>query len=398
MKISTQKKKILVLTTVFPNNVESLKGIFNKHRISELAKISDLKVVAPVPWFPRIRFLMKIFPAQSKFANVCFKEENEGIEVYHPRYVISPGCFRFLYGFSYFVCVLPQILKIRKIFKFDILFCYWAYPDGFAGALFSKMFKKPLFVQVLGCDINLYSRYFLLRNLIVWALRKARKVIAVSQALATRLRELGLSEYKIAVITNGINKTVFKPLDAWECRKLLGLPFNKKIILFVGALEEVKGVRFLIEAFKNIVKERDDCILVIVGEGPLEEQVKRVTKDLVSRVVFCGARKNQEIPLWMNACDVFCLPSIREGYPNVLLEALGCSLYLVGTKVGGIPEIINSEERGLLCDQGSVEQITSALKEALTRSASRKRNFFDELKTWEQVAREVDVCMNTSLV
>ena len=169
------------------------------------------------------------------------------------------------------------------------------------------------------------------------------------------------------------------------------MPLNKKIILNVANLVPIKGHRYLIEAMKNIIKVRDDAMLIIVGDGPLkkelENQIKKLGLDEYIKLV--GAKPHDKIPVWMNAADLFVLPSLSEGNPTVMFEALGVGLSFVGTAVGGVPEIITSEDYGLLCPPADPECLAKKILIALEKDWDREKiRKYAEQFTWEEIARK----------
>lgn len=388
---NNKRLNILLITNLFPNKMEPNRGIFIKQAGFELAQLCNLHVVAPVPFFPfKSRFLQK----WSMYAEIEKKEVIDGLEVYHPRWLIIPKILASAYGLSFFFCIYSLIKKIVINKKINLIYGQWVYPDGFAAVLLGKVFKKPVILQALGCDINLYSRYFLRRILITWSLKNCKKVIVVSKALKDKIIDLGIEKEKIVYIPNGIDSNLFHPLDKEECRKELQLSKDEKIILFIGSLESVKGVDTLIFAFEEFIKNINfKCCLVIIGKGSLLEFLRKLISKMgiAENVKFIGEVDHERIPIWLNASDLFCLPSIREGMPNVILEALACKKPLVSTRVGAIPDLlqeddfyklikINSPKE--LC--GSFQTIFHNLSTKEFKSANWKYQF-----TWEANSRAV---------
>jgi glycosyltransferase involved in cell wall biosynthesis len=356
----------LIISSIFPNNREPAKGTFVIDQVSELSRLCALKVIAPVPWSLPVRNIEKWY----MFSKVAKTEIIKGIETYHPQYLIIPKFFRSLYGYFYFLGIIGCVRKICKSSKFDIIVAYFAYPDGFAAALLAKLFKKPLIIYALGSDINVFIKSKIKRFLTKFAFRTATRIIAVSNDLKGKIINLGIEEPKVTVIPNGVDVSKFMPMDKYSCRERLSLPQDKKIILFVGAIREVKGVKYLIEAFAELIKNRDNKVfLAIVGDGELKETLENriINSGLAGKVKTEGAKLHNEIPIWINACDVFCLPSLSEGCPNVVLEALACGKPVVATKVGGLPEIIVSEEYGILVPPRSPHELANALRMAIAK-------------------------------
>jgi glycosyltransferase involved in cell wall biosynthesis len=170
------------------------------------------------------------------------------------------------------------------------------------------------------------------------------------------------------------------------------LPINKKVILSVGNLAEVKGHRYLIEAMQKISTYRKDVFCVIIGTGSLEKNLKKQIKisGLQDYVILAGKKSHNEIPLWINACDFFVLPSLNEGNPTVMFECLGCGKPFIGTKVGGIPEIIISEDYGYLVEPRNVHDLVKNIEMALNKKWDEEKivNYAEQYR-WENITKQI---------
>lgn len=363
-----QKINLLSVTNLFPNSQEPNRGIFNYLIVKELQKWCNVTVIAPLPWFPKAKIL-RYFANWYDQAQVAKRETIHGIDVYHPRYIVIPKVFGFLHGISLYFPLRRLIKKLLRKQIFDLINAHWVFPDGVAAVPVAGELNLPIIVTAHGCDINLYSTYFLRRVQIRDALQKANLVSVVSPELKQKTVALGISEQKVQIIPNGVDLDQFAPNDQAYCRKQLGLPLDSRIVLFVGTLDPVKGLDYFLEASAQVNNVYRNLLIAIVGDGPLRQKLIHRTHELhlTDRVKLLGAKPHDEIPLWMNACDVFCLPSLREGWPCVIMEALGCGKPVVASRVGGIPSIIN-ERNGYLVDPKDVNQLARGLKEVLQRS------------------------------
>jgi len=343
--------KVLCLSSLYPNNIWPNHGVFTKERITNLIKLANhqAKVVAPVPYYPPIKFGQRWL-----FSKVLHKELRDGIEVYHPRYFITPKIGMSLYGLMMFLSILPLIKSIQNNFDFDVIDSHYVYPDGYAAILLGMKLRKPVIVSALGSDINLYAKFPIIRKLLKFTLIKATHIVAVSQALKDSIVNLDIPKEKISVIPTGVDKEKFYPYPKKEARRRLGLP-DKRIILSVGHLTPNKGFDLLVGGLKVLIDEykENEVLLVIVGDGAfrkeLEEKINRL--DMKDCVLLQGVVPHEELYLWYSAADLFCLASEREGWPNVVLEAMACGIPVVATPVGGIPEILCSDEIGLLTER-----------------------------------------------
>lgn len=382
---------ILTLTSLFPNRQQPFLGVFVKERMAKVAKFCNLKIVAPVPWFPPFRIFKKWYP----FSQIPLKETREGIEVFHPRFIIIPKMMRTFYGLLYFLSVFPYILKIRRRFDFDLIDAHWIYPDGFAAVLIGNLFKKPVVVSARGTDINLYPKRLLIRKQIVYTLKNADKIIAVCEALKNKMIRLGISQDKIEVIPNGVDIEKFKPISKIEARKELNLPIDKKMILSVGHLVEKKGFHYLIDAIyeiKNNGNRNAPPLLVIVGKGDyrlkLENKIKELNLD--GGVKLVGAQSHNELYKWYSAADLFVLASSSEGWPNVIFESLACGIPVVATNVDGVPEVLCSDEYGILVDKQDGKCLADTIITALHKTWDYKKLIgYAQENTWDKCAEKI---------
>jgi len=372
MREDQQKIRVLIVTNLFPNSQEPNRGIFNYHIAEELQTWCEVTVIAPVPWFPKTK-LLKSLTSWHSYGELPEKEQIQDIEVYHPRYFIIPGLFRFLHGFSLYFPLKLLIGKLLEERNFDLINAHWIFPDGVAAVQGALKLNMPVIVTAHGCDINLYSTYRLRRPQIRHALRKSNSVSVVSSALKKRIVSLGIPGSKVQIIPNGVDLEQFVPIDQKWCRKQLGLPSEARIILFVGALDPVKGLDYLLDALTQVCALHQDLFVAIVGDGPLRQTLARKVQklNLTNLVRFFGARPHNEIPLWMNACDLFCLPSLREGWPCVIMEALACGRPVVASRVGGVPEIVN-KQNGYLVAAQDIDQLARGLEAVLQRRWNRE--------------------------
>jgi glycosyltransferase involved in cell wall biosynthesis len=372
--------KVLVFTTLYPNNVWPNHGVFIRERMIHFAKLEgcSVKVVAPVPYFPAFKGNWRW-----SFSQVAPMEVRDGIEVYHPRYYMIPKFGMTLYGWLMFLSTLHTVKTMQKAFDFDIIDAHFVYPDGFAGVLLGKYFNKPVIVSARGSDINLYSTLPIIRRMLCYTLSRAKRVIAVSQALKTSIATFGVSGDKVAVVPNGVDVKKFYPLAKEAARSELNLARNR-IILSAGNLTVNKGFDLLIRAFSRLANDASgvDPFLVIVGEGAMRAQLENLINSLGirDRAKLVGAVPHEQMHLWYSAADLFCLASRREGWPNVVLESFACGTPVVATNVGGIPEIITADYLGVVVERDELalaDAIESALKKrwnsnAITRYAKNQ--------------------------
>lgn len=372
-----KKRKILVVTFSFPTKLNEAAGIFILSQLEYLKKDYDIKVLAPFPYVPRFKFLKSY-----KFSQVPFKERINGIEVYRPKYLMLPRnkltnlVINIILVFESLISEISSrkvVKSLAKDWNFDIIHSHGFVPDSLIAASIKKEYNKPLVITLHGEDVTKYSKMLFLRHLSKDALSRCDRIISVSKNLKDEIYKLNLTKKPIEVIPSGYNVRRFRTINTKKCRKILNLPQNKKIILFVGHLVERKGVEYLIRALKSLNEENKDLLCCIVGTGVSEKKLKNIALELeIKNIIFAGQKNPNEIPLWMNACDILALPSLNEGLPNVLSEALACGKPVVATKVAGTPEIVNTDV-GHLAKPKDERDLADKIKLALNKQWPKEK-------------------------
>ena len=383
--------RVLSFTTLFPNEQQPSHGLFVRERIRALAQQVELRVVAPIPWFPRTRLLGERY---YRYSMVSPREEQFGIPIYHPRFPVIPKIGKSIDGALLAGGSLRPLKRLQREFPFDVLDAHWAFPDGAAAAILARRLKVPFAITVRGDDVNIFLREFWRRPWIRWALKRADRVIALSGELGDQVVAAGIEASKVAVIPNGINPDAFHPIDRMAARMRLGLPLDRRIVLSVGRLHQSKGFPLLAEAAGRLAKKYPDLHVYIVGAPDHEADAQPAVQEVVERhqlhdrIHLTGSQDSTLLKYWYNAANVFCLPTAREGSANVLLEAMACGIPCVTTPVGGNPDAINSDAVGILANADETS-MTRALDTALARnwdaaviSAHGRR------RTWQTVAGE----------
>ena len=346
---------VLSFTTLYPNEKQPRHGIFIEQRLKQLIQAADiqLKVVAPVPWFP---LKNKCFGQYGLYSEVAAHENRFGIDVYHPNYLVIPKIGMTITPILLALSGLKRVKQvIKEGFKPDVIDAHYVYPDGVAAALIGKWLNIPVIITARGSDINVLPQYALPRKMILWATKKAVMNITVSHALKEEMQKLGVPESKVEVLRNGVDLDTFKVLP--EVRRAKRTNFKQ--LVSVGNLIKLKGHHLVIEA----LKELQDAELIIVGEGPMEGQFKQLAIDcgVNERVRFLGYKTHYELAEIYNKSDALVLASSREGMSNVMLEAMACGTPVIASSVGGAVEVVTSQSAGLLLKERSVKGITNAV-------------------------------------
>lgn len=381
--------RILTFTSLFPNQQRPEHGIFVYQRVAHLATRFGvhLEVVAPVPYVPGFWR----FGRWGHFARVPRSEQIGQLKVHHPRYPLLPKVAMPLHGLLMFLGSLRCIRQIQERMGFDCIDAHYVYPDGLAASLAGKLLGIPVVISARGTDVNVFPSFRLIRPMLIWTLKEAVGVIAVSEALRLRIVSLGIAAAKVKVIGNGTDSDRFHPVKLVSARAHLELPITSPIVLGVGNLIPSKGFDLAIRATAALRAKYPDLLLCIVGEGPEKRQLESLARQLHidKQVRLLGRRPNQELRYWYSAANITCLPSYREGWPNCVSESLACGTPVVATEVGGIPEIIRDPALGILVKPDE-ESVTAGLDKAL--QTPWLHNVIAELgarRTWDTVAEEV---------
>ena len=381
---------VLILSHLFPPHG----GTFVLDQMKALREQGvALQVIAPTPWAPPF---FRSLPRLQPYVLMPHHDEVEGFDVEYPRFGCLPHSRMFYaLGLSFYMRCRSLVHSLMRTRKLDLIHAHTVMPDGFAAVCLGHEFNLPVVCTIHGSDINLYpSRNRPTLWTTRWSLAHLRHLVAVSSALKNKILEF-TANATVQVLHNGADPRVFKPLSKLEARAKLGLPLRTRIILFVGNLVEMKGVRFLLEAVASL--QQNNTKLVLVGDGELRDPLLACAERLgiTPMCSFVGKRPHQEIAYWLSAADCLVLPSISEGLPTILPEAMLCRTPILATTVGGIPEIIDNTRNGLLVPPRDTHALTDALRSLLgdqenaSRMAKEAESKARRSLTWEAHAREL---------
>ena len=198
-------------------------------------------------------------------------------------------------------------------------------------------------------------------------LKNADAVLALTADMKREMQNI--CERDVIVVPNGVKLKVFQKTSGSKIED------NAKTIIYVGRLQPVKGVQYLIEAMIAVQREIPDINLVIVGDGEERSKLEKLAKelDLTGCIQFVGKVPQEEIPSMLHQSDIFVLPSLSEGFPNVIIEAMAAGLPIVASKIGGIPEIVEDEINGYLVSTKKPDEIADKILVLLQNDDIRVR-------------------------
>jgi teichuronic acid biosynthesis glycosyltransferase TuaC len=358
--------KMLTFTTLYPNEARPSHGLPVETRLRHLLKTGQVetRVLAPVPWFPSAH---SSFRGYAVYARAPHAEIRGGIRVLHPRYPLIPKVGMTVAPVLLARAMRPVVARLLDEFPFEFIDAHYFYPDGVAAVMLGRYFGKPVIVTGRGTDLNVIPEFRVPRRMIQWAAHHAAGIVTVCEALKTQLVGLGVPAQRIRVLRNGVDLDRFRPVDRDAVRDKLR--FTGTTLLSVGDLLPLKGHDVIIRALQLL----PHCNLVIAGQGPEHMNLVELarTLDVAQRVTFAGVLSQEDLRQYYGAADILVLASSREGWANVLVEALACGTAVIATNVGGTAEIITSPSAGLLLDQCTPVVLAEAVNALLERYPSR---------------------------
>ncbi len=236
------------------------------------------------------------------------------------------------------IAVLSKIHHIPSVVFYQFDWTEWKRRDNILNYLFARIAQKI-------------------------SLNHASTIIVTAPYLKRRIISRGYDPKNVHVIPNHIDTTIFHPVAKITARKKLGMEEEEKNIFFAGRFAEQKNLFVLLGA----MRELKDMKLYLAGRGKQEQDIKRFVEEnrIGGRVIFLGSIPRERIAEYLNACNFFVLPSLYEGHPKVLLEAMACGCAIVASDVEGNKDVIRDNVEGLLFDSKSGSDLSDKIKSIL---------------------------------
>jgi len=389
--------KILVLTSSYPIHEGTHEGGFVADLVTRLPKRGVLPVVL-APHFP----------------GGFFKEFRDGVTIFRFPYFFPFRFERLAYGsgllfnirrdFFAFAGIIPfcksgLVWTLGILFRerADIIHTHWLIPQGFTGAVLHHIMGIPHIATVHGSDLALIKKSTVLTRICSFIIHHSDAITVNSSYTKQLLVSLvPVAEKKIQVIPMGVDPQKFVVKAGSSSVKKNA---SDRIILNVGRLIDWKGTRYLIEAMPDVLRHIPDARLIIIGTGPENESLRQKVRELKLEdcITFLGTVNNSTLIGYYHCADVFVLPSIQklgntEGLGVVLLEAMASGCPVIGTNVGGIPDIITDGDNGFLVPERDsaqlAEKIIRLLSDAKLRETFRKNGYarIDESFSWDRIS------------
>jgi len=365
--VKTEDKNILYIVHSYHS--------FQKDTIELLAK--RFKNVYVIVRYKPIAEISKILPIKSLVIHrkdhiLQIEGKPDNVHIYLAPLWYLPFKFFYRYLGKYHFRVVDRLVKKNNI-KFDIVHSHFTWTAGYVGMELKKQYGVP-FVLTIHTSRTLERQLRLKDKEIISIWRNADALIRVNKNNIQVLKEYNTETF---FIPNGFNQELFVPRDSSLSKKSLGLDSNKKILLSIGHLDECKGHIYLIRAIDKLVNREGygKLRLYLVGEGTQRFRLEREIRDLGlgKYVKLLGGKLHKDIPIWMNACDLFILPSLSESFGIVQLEAFACGKPVVATRTMGSRQLVTSNKFGLLCDIANVDDLSDKIKVAINKKWSKTK-------------------------
>lgn len=365
------KKKVLVITTTFPR----WKGDYTPPFVFELEKrlTGEFEIIVLTPHclgakkyevFDNLEIHRFQYFWTKRWQKLCY---GGGI--------LSNIKNNFLLIFQIPFLLLFEFFAIKKIIKnkqIDFIHAHWIIPQGLLSVFIKLLYKVPFIMTVHGSDISRLN-YFLIKFFIKLTLQKCDICTVNSSSTKKKLMDIFIPK-NIKVLPMGVDTEKFHPSkhdDTLKTEYKIKGPF----LLFVGRLSRDKGIEYLIKAMPQIIKKYSDTKLLIIGDGALREFLRELIRKMKiqKNVIIIGGRSNNELPKYYATADVFISPSLTEGQGVTLIEAIVSGTPVIGSNIGGIPEIIKNNETGLLVREKHPDQIAAAVIKLLDNQELREK-------------------------
>ena len=387
-----QNIKIYSLSTTYPDSMDSTKPKFVHIVNRELAKLGvSVKVITPHSKGSKTKQVMDSVTIKR------FRYLPENLELNYSS--VAEEVAKSKFGMMKIVfltlgLIFSTIAECIKE-KPDIIHGHWAFPGGYVASVVSKIFGIKYVVSIHGGEIPLLKKFRFLQKPVIASLNRSAQVIVNSNYSQDEIEKIGVKKEKIIRIYPPPNFVKHcSDEDFLKKFKSKLVDDDTKIILFCGRLTERKGVEYLI---KSLAEINSKIHLIIAGGGGQEENLKNLTSSLHldNKITFFGRAKDDELGFLHDIGDVFVCPSIVDSHGEtealglVIPEAMESEMPVIGTSVGGIPDMIKNEINGILVPQKDPKAIAKAIDKILNTPEFTKKIIQNSKDTVKEFLPEI---------
>lgn len=364
-----------IITPVYPDPYFIERGVFVEQMVREWMEAGvEVDVVAPRSWANRFR---------GGFKKLREQEEIAGKSVHYPSFISLSNkqiAGLDLEQFSRNSFIRAALSQSKKLSKPQLYYGKFLMRGGLAALKAARLRGVPAVADV---GENLWelgkSDQDLLRHLV----QTIDAITCVSEELKEVMIEWGADPEKIYCHPNTVDFDRFKPLSKTECRKRMNIPPDVPVILFTGYFTKNKGIH-------QVLKTLDDLSDlgvkgVFIGRGPVQP--------VGENILHAGPVPNRELPFWLNAADLFVLPTTREGYCNAINEAMACAVPVISSDIPAVRAQVG-EDGGLLIPPGLQEELTRSVRKLIEDPGLRKQlgeSALNKIKTEQDASRALNI-------
>lgn len=269
------------------------------------------------------------------------------------------------------------VLALHREAPFDLFHAFWAVPSGHLAAFIGKQVGVPAYVSIRGNDIDRAAYSARQFPFLLWTLSQAEAVSTVSRELQAKARILSGRE-DVEYVPNSVDCETFRPVPPHpEAQKLRA--DGSRLVGFVGELRYKKGMPALLEGFRRY-RETAPAKLLLIGDlrradRPMLREFLHAFPALATEIVQVPyVHDREELAAYYCALDLVVSPSLWEGMPNTVLEAMACGRVVLATRAGGVPDVIEHDRNGFLIDCAQLDSLHEAIAEILALPESRRAN------------------------
>jgi len=267
---------------------------------------------------------------------------------------------------------LNLLESLKQDSHYNLIWGHYLFPAGFLAVWFGKLNNIKTVISARGNDVDrgIFPPGDFAR--LQWTLQQADLITSVSEDLAKKINLVSLRN-DILVIKNAVNTEIFKPslseVEKLSLKQKFGIENDAIILGFSGELREKKGQTFLLQMFSKVREKYQNVCLLIIGEvrntqeAILQNYEVQFPEDYQRIIITGNLEESQKVAHYLQLCDLFLLPSIWEGLPNSLLEAMACECCCLASDAGGIPEVINHGLNGFIIPRQQLNFLADAVLE-----------------------------------
>jgi len=242
-----------------------------------------------------------------------------------------------------------------------------------------------------------YAARFYERSIGRWILGKSNRIVAVSYAVKEYAETMGVNPRKVSVVPNGVDILQFRPPSRVK-------PDGVLRVGFIGRLIANKGPQYLVEAAPRILRNFPGVRFQVAGGGPMLHELQNRIRELGIQTAFRFLGTVPSNVEFLQSCDVVVRPSLTDGMPLTVLEAMACGKPTVASKVGGTPEILQDGDTGYLVQPRDMDQLVSRISRLLAdpklraKMGRRARDFAERYYSWAEIARQMTTVYENALL